>query len=236
MNTVFGDNLIGWTNFPENQLLRCKDHKFYEGKLLLNMPIGTSFLDIGSHYGDTVLTMALYAKNNNRNDIRFFAFEPNIDKYNHIKSIASLNNLNITVYNCCVGNSNKKASNDNVIPSYCGATSYTITDNGEIDILKLNDIKDIISPVGIMHIDTEGWELSVLQGASEILNDKNNDMYIIAECWDNNTSEAQIKSGRAKGIISSTPENDIINEMSKYSIIRLDNIIDEDRNLVFKVN
>ena len=71
MKTVFNHTLIGWTNFHENQLSRCKTHKTLDANIVLNMPRYTSFVDVGAHYGDTILTMALYAKEKNRDDLRF---------------------------------------------------------------------------------------------------------------------------------------------------------------------
>lgn len=50
MKTLFNNTLLGWTNFYENQLLRCKTHKEFEASIVLNMPQNTSFLDVGAHY------------------------------------------------------------------------------------------------------------------------------------------------------------------------------------------
>ncbi len=236
MNTVFHQELIGWTDFEDNQLLRCPVHKEYEAKLLLDIPHGSSFLDVGAHFGDTVLTMALYAKNNNRDDIRFFAFEPNRIKCEHISRIAELNGLNVRVFNTCVGNRNGKASNDGIIDSLCGASSYKLDTDGDIDIMKLDDIKDILMPIGIIHIDTEGWETAVLQGASDILSDSRNSMFIIAECWDDFTATNQVELGRGLGVASVHPEKDILSEMSRYECVRLMDLFDMDNNIVFKVN
>ncbi len=237
MNTVLNDLLIGWTDFPENQLLRCKKHKEYEAKLLLELPQNYAFLDIGAHYGDTVLTMAIHAKNNNRNDIRFYAFEPNPIKCDHIQKICLLNNLNVKVFNTCVGNTLGKASHDNVIHhNLSGGASYKLDDNGVINIINLNSIKDILLPIGIMHIDTEGWEATILKGASDILNNPNNHMYIIAEYWDNDIAEQQYNMGRGLGVSTKTPLNDIINVMKQYKFIRLDDINDSEQNVVYKFN
>jgi len=193
------------------------------------MPINSSFLDIGSHFGDTITTMALHAKNNNRDDIRFYAFEPNSNKVLHIKNISKLNNLNITVFNCCVGKNSGKSSHDNNINPIFGSSSYRVDNNGVCDIICLNDICESINPVGIMHIDTEGWEADVIRGSSKLLNNKNNaNLHIIAECWSN---EVSIMRG-----FSNNPENDIINEIKKYNYKQLDDIHDEDRNLVFRIN
>lgn len=234
MKTIFGDELIGWTDFDNNQLLRCKKHKEYEGKLILEMDFNNSFLDIGSHYGDTVLTMALYAKKNKRNDIRFYAFEPNKEKSNHIKYISKLNNLNVQVFNMCVGNFNGKAKQDGVRPVNSGASSFTIDTNGDIEILKLDSIKDQIMPIGIMHIDTEGWETSVLNSSQNILKETNNSMYIIAEYWSEKVARKEKKVGRSKGIMSKTPSKELVNLLKNYNFERLNDLVDEERNLVFK--
>ena len=38
------------------------------------MPYGSSFLDVGANWGDTLLKWLFNIKNNNRSDIRFYAF------------------------------------------------------------------------------------------------------------------------------------------------------------------
>lgn len=236
MLTVLNDELIGWNNFDNGLLLAYKYHKEYEAKLLLQLPENFSFLDVGANWGDTILTIALHAKNNNRSDLRFFAFEPNLSKCNYIQDIAKLNKLNVIVFNFCIGNTFGKASNDGVINPEAGATSFKLDDNGNVNIITLNSIKNILMPIGIMHIDTEGWERVVLEGSSEIFNNSTNTIYIIAECWTDDVAAEQVARGRGVGIATATPENDIINEMAKYNTVRLDNLYDGNNNLVFKLN
>jgi FkbM family methyltransferase len=229
MKTCLDDILIGWTDFHDNQLLRCKKLKEYEAKLLLNIPKNSSFLDIGAHFGDSVLTMAMYAKNNNRNDIRFFAFEPNKTKCKHITKISKLNNLNINIFNTCVGNINSNARPDKISRLNVGHCNYIIDKKGKFEIMKLDNIKEMIKPVGIMHIDTEGWEKMVLQGASAVINEPNNKMYIIAESFHCYPCVNIWKKDEKS-------DDEIINEIKKYNYIRLEDIHDEETNLVFKIN
>ena len=224
MKTVFKMQLDGWSDFPDNQLLRCKIQKEKESNLLLTLPKNFSYLDIGSHYGDTILTLALFAKKWDRRDIRFFAFEPNKKKCRHIKKIARLNRLNVTVYNYCVGNNSDMVSSDGLWDESLGCCSYIKNDDGDIKTIRLDSIKNQVEPVGIMHIDTEGWESEVLTGASELIY---NTIYIIAECW---LPEQSINRG-----FSDDPERDIIAIMKKYDCEQLDDIYDCERNLVFKV-
>jgi FkbM family methyltransferase len=204
---------------------------------LLKLPQGYSFLDIGAHFGDTIITMALNAKNNNRGDIRFFAFEPNKEKCKYIQKMNELNNLNIIVINAGVGNENCKIIPHHYKTTMKGTITYnkinqSLSDNTEIidilDMITLNSIKDKIEPVGFMHIDVEGWESKVLEGSSNILNNINNKIFIIAECWDCSVS-------KHLGF-SENPEQDILNIMSNYKYTRYEDLIDQEKNLVFFPN
>jgi len=227
--TILGDKLKGWTLFPDNLLYRCPKQKHFQLQHLLQMPINSSFLDIGSHFGDTVCTFAIYAKNNNRNDINFFAFEPNKDKCDYISKISKLNNLNIQIFNNCIGNNNNTVDINRSSDKSLGNCIYEESSNGSIKTIKLDDIKNIIEPVGYMHIDVEGWEPKVLNGAKSILNNKNNKMIIFAECWDNNTS---ISKG-----FSSDPEQAILDEIKNIKYERFEDYIEfGEKNMVLKVN
>ncbi len=246
MKTVLGDILEGWEEIGTkiigksfikiNELLRCEKHKAIEAKYMLSLPMNTSFLDIGSNYGDTILTMALHASKNNRKDIRFFAFEPNNLKCEVIKKVAERNKLNIQIYNNCVGNSNGFAVSDNVRPNLEGGCSYKYDSNNGIRIIKIDDIQKIIEPVGLMHIDTEGWEIEVLRGCHNILSNKINKLVLIAECWSDSTAIQQKMRGRTNNIVSNSPRTDIINLVSKYTFKQLPDIIDKDVNIVFQIN
>jgi FkbM family methyltransferase len=246
--TVFGDilkdfyklgnELVGIDDFHiNNQLLRCKNHKMKEMEIMMSFPKNASFLDVGAHFGDTILTMALYALNNNRPDIRFFAFEPNKKKCEFIKNIAKKNNLNIKIYNVCVGSSSGFAIEDIVSgPWYGGGRSYKYADNSSIQILKLDDIENEIFPIGLLHIDVEGWEIETLKGCHNILNNKKNKFILICECWSDNTAKFKKETGRTGNIVSLTPRQSMEELLSKYNSQQLKDICDSERNLVFKIN
>ena len=251
MKTVFGDVLedfleIGNTIYPEkirfdndyHQLLRCKNHKTIEGGYVLKMPKNSAFLDIGANFGDTVLTMSIYAKNNNRPDIRFFAFEPNKIKCQFIEKVAERNNLKIKVYNYCVGNSDGFAISDGLKHEFKGSCSYKYNNNSNngIKIMKIDSIQNILEPVGLMHVDTEGWEIEVLKGCHNILNNKKNCFILICEYWSDKIAKREKKRGRALNIMRETPRKDILMLVSKYNYEQLKDIIDDSNNLVFKIN
>lgn len=248
MKTVLGDNLkdflkIGNTicpnGFNENhQLLRCKKQKTIESEYLLKMPKNSSFLDIGSNFGDTVLTMALHAKKNNRYDIRFFCFEPNKIKCLFIEKVAEINELKIKVYNYCVGYSKGYVISDGIKNTFKGSCSYKYNNISDgIEVIKIDDINNIIEPVGLMHVDTEGWEIEVLKGSNKILNNEKNSLILICECWSDKIAKSEKNRGRSYNIMSATPRKDILNLISKYNFKQLEDIIDsEDENIAFRIN
>lgn len=214
--TTLGDKLFGWKISKYDLLYRCPQQRHFQLKQLLEIPENTSFLDIGANFGDTVCTFALYAKNNNRKDIRFFAFEPNKSKCDYIKHISKLNDLNITVFDNCVGNNNINCSSNNLKG---GNTQYVNNSNGNFKTIKLDDIKNIIEPVGYIHIDVEGWEAKVLIGANNILKNKDNKIVIFAEYWNN---DFEIK---------------ILKELKNINYKRLEDFVENgEKNMVLNIN
>jgi len=224
--TALGDMIRGWNMcMKDHQLHRCEKHKKYEAQLLLELPEGSSFLDVGCHYGDTVVTMALHAKEKNRDDIKFFAFEPSEKKCDYLNRMCRINNLDITVFNKCVGN--KKGSASAQEDEQYGYCSYKELKEGKVKIMTLDSIRELVHPAGLIHIDVEGWEPKVLEGASTILDTSG--LLVIAECWDGETSK---KRG-----FSESPEEDIVAAMDTYAgtYERLEDLEDAERNLVFRI-
>tara|TARA_Y100000768_G_scaffold388693_3_gene386241 strand:- start:9524 stop:10216 length:693 start_codon:yes stop_codon:yes gene_type:complete len=229
MQTVFGHTLHGWNDFPDNQLLRCQKHKEYEAGILLNMPINGIYLDIGAHYGDSSLTLALYAKKNGRDDIKFLVFEPNSRKCRYIKNIAKVNKLPIKVHNICVGDiSGGYANAYGDWDSRLGCCAFIESNVGKIGTICLDDLKLENRENIIAHIDVEGWESKVLRGAKNLINNMGTGSILIVECW---SPEQSIERG-----FSNSPEKDILHEIAQFNNnIRLPDIIDNERNLVFKI-
>ena len=70
-----------------------------------------------------------------------------------------------------------------------------------------------------MHIDVEGWEDKVLNGAQSILNNKDNKMMLFLEYWDD---ENQIK---------------ILEELKNIKYKRLEDYVENnEKNMVLKIN
>ena len=228
--TVFNDDINYKLprNCGEDFFNKYRRTKLYEGYLMINMPKNSSFLDVGAHNGDVVLTMAIYAKKINREDIRFFCFEPDEIKANFIKDTAKNNSLDIKVYCCAVGDKECMVSRQKDVAEHSGAVSYKINKSeNNINMINLNSLSEELGEVGFLHLDTEGWEEKVLSGSSIILEKYN--PIIVAEYWSSS-------DGRKRGF-SQTAREDIINIMNNYEKYKLfDTIVDANTNLVFIPN
>ena len=125
----------------DDQLWRCKRHKRIECDLLLSLPLNSSFLDVGAHLGDTVLTVALRARAIGRTDLRFFAFEPARRKCDFIRETVERNGLKgvVTVVQACVGDVGRedivrridgarstRYRKDNLVDKYDGRVVYVV--------------------------------------------------------------------------------------------------------------
>jgi FkbM family methyltransferase len=226
MITVLGDPFFTTNETPEdNQILRCPKHKLYESTLLQSIHLNGTFIDAGAHWGDTVITMSLFARRIGRNDIRFFAFEPCKSKCDYIESITKLNNLPIKVINTALGDFEGFVKSDGFRPTELGSCAYVRSNYGS-PMSMIDSFLEMIGEVGVLHVDVEGWEAKVLMGFQKGLSNVRYPMTIILECWENEIS--------FKRRFSKTPEDDILRQMSKYPRFkRMENIIDEEKNLVF---
>ena len=138
--------------------------------------------------------------------------------------MSKLNNLNIIVFNCALGDKNGYVQNDNQVSEDYGHCSYKTTESG-IKLLTLDEFADIIGNVGFIHVDVEGWESNVLKGANKLLSSSNL-FILILECWTNYES-------KQRGF-SENPERDILDILKMYSnLIQLNDINDCERNLCF---
>jgi FkbM family methyltransferase len=119
-----------------------------------------------------------------------------------------------------------------------------------IPIITLDSIFDQISPLGMLHIDVEGWESNVLRGAKKSLttipdhcsnkcnNDDESDDYfpcfIVAEAWTKKESLRRGVSGNAEEKIIGVMEDEVNDDGDAgFRFERIDDIVDIERNLVY---
>ena len=121
-----------------------------------------------------------------------------------------------------------------------GDTARTIT-----PIITLDSIIDQISPLGMLHIDVEGWESNVLRGAKKSLttipecNNRNVNChfpcFVIAEAWTKKESLRRGVPGNAEEKIVRVMEDEVNTKGgdAQFLFERMDDIVDIERNLVY---
>ena len=190
----------------ENFFRKYLRTKVKEANLCVQMPKNHSFVDVGAHNGDTVLSIAALCKIIGRDDIRFYAFEPNTTKVEFIRKAAQMNGLKIVVVQKAVGELEQRIAPTGDTPALSGATAYKPSQNGMFEMTTLDNYRDVLSPVGHLHLDVEGWEASVIKGARNLLHE--NRCTLLAEVWG---PEDAKKRG-----FSTTAEEDIDTQMRKH--------------------
>lgn len=191
----------------ENFLCKYALTKKVERDMMLQMPANHSFVDVGAHNGDTVLAMALHAKKRARHDIRFFAFEPDVTKAQYIQTVANMNNLNVSVFALAIGDITQSVQQTGDVPIQSGAVAYKAVDKGGVQMQPLDVFFEAIHPVGHLHLDVEGWESKVIDGAQRVLQNTKA-CSLLAEAWNP-------ISARKRGF-SETPLEDIAQALTKH--------------------
>ena len=138
----------------------------------------TLILDAGAHIGDTALWMAKYAKDLHK-DIKIIAIDPNHNKIQFIKKMSKFNKLedHIIIIEGAVGDQNTKGTEvhvKNARNQIISTMSSIKKDNiGPVRIQKIDDIIANLNltgyKVGLIHLDTEGYEYLALLGAHKTL-------------------------------------------------------------------
>lgn len=118
------------------------------------------FLDIGSNIGNHTL----YCFSNNL--IPFaYCFEPVQDTFQILQKNISINNIQdrVKLFNAGVGEKQGSAQIKSYDKSNTGSSQLKITDEGNIPIISIDDIK-FEQDVSFVKIDVEGFELHVIKG------------------------------------------------------------------------
>lgn len=143
-------------------LLRRTIFDMYESEFISSQ---LSIIDIGCWIADnSIVWSQLLSKNG-----RVFAIDPSSENINFGKHIAKLNNIeNINwVQAVCAEKEGIKLGFDGSIhhTSFYRATSKNYLISSSIDSI----IKDDSFAIGLLHVDVEGSELSVLKGSREVI-------------------------------------------------------------------
>ncbi len=157
--------------------------KFYQ-KLILSEYKPKLVFDIGANYGThSILFLA--------NKIPTITFEPNPACYDRFYKMASINNLSYKLEKVAVGNKESRETLTfpekdtwlgSITKEYISTmNTFEKVKNIEIDLITLDNYtksKNLIPD--FIKIDTEGFEINVIEGAKKLL--QNNSIIITFEC------------------------------------------------------
>lgn len=142
---------------------------FFDGQRLLGelryIPYGASVVDVGAHIGTTAVwySRVCGAK-------RVVAIEPDSENYSLLVENIRLNNISgvVTPVNVAVGPLSGHSSCIRRSECNTGGTAYRRSDSGSVNMVTLDDLvgRNVVTSADVMKIDVEGYECSVLDGAS----------------------------------------------------------------------
>ena len=147
-------------------------------------PVISGFIHVGGHHGQEYNNYKTF-------DVPILFFEPSSTNYSILKSKVS-DDLNVTTYQCALGNENKlvdmnvETANQGQSSSILKPKHHLIqyphivfNDVEQVNMFRMDDLDIEISKYNFMNVDVQGYELEVFKGAENAL--RNNIEYIITE-------------------------------------------------------
>lgn len=149
---------------------------FREG-IIGRQSAGKLFLDIGANIGNHTL---FFAKELKAGCIH--SFEPVTQTFRILQSNVEINNLTdkVCLHNLGLGKEACKASTCGYDKHNIGGVELKPDESGDIEIRRLDDFT-FEEEIFFIKIDTEGAELSILQGAEQTI--RKHKPYILLEAW-----------------------------------------------------
>jgi len=262
--TISPPNIEGFKLGEDDLLLRCRKQKRIEAAYMLQLQNGAVVVDVGAHLGDTVLTLALHARAHDRCDLRFVALEPCAEKCTFLRSVVAANKLRGTVEVVCAAvgdvigtvrpaaNAKDRARREGSLRYESHSEADGNNDAESTPMVTLDSMFDRLSPLGMLHIDVEGWESNVLRGAKKLLTgvpetdccrDNNHDddddafpcCFVVAEAWTEKECLRRGVTGNSEEKIVDVMERELTEEKDDldFKFKRIDDIVDIERNIVY---
>lgn len=154
------------------------EHNYFEidtlEKVAKYIPREAVCLDIGANIGNHTLYFVKEAGAK-----KVYSFEPVTDTFQILKKNMELNHLEnqVVCYNAGCGEKASKGTIDHYDKNDAGSTSLKVTDTGNIDIIRIDDI-ELDDKVDFIKIDVEGFEQQVIKGATTLITRDKPVMYI----------------------------------------------------------
>ncbi|WP_428265133.1 FkbM family methyltransferase [Haliangium sp.] len=159
------------------QGLIARGRSFYENDMLQHaatlLKPNDLVIDVGAYIGNHTLFFAGIC------DAEVVAFEPNPPSFAILDQNIALNGLQdrVTAYNKGLGRACAKAEVISPSRKNQGSAQLTLSDDGQVDVVALDDIPLARAP-RIIKIDVEGMEAEVLAGAAKLIQDAHPLLYI----------------------------------------------------------
>jgi FkbM family methyltransferase len=159
------------------QGLIAKGRSFYEADMLQHaatlLKPNDLVIDVGAYVGNHTVFFASIC------DAEVVAFEPNPPSFAILDRNIALNGLQdrVTAYNKGLGRATAKAEVTCPSRTNQGSAELTLSDDGSVDVVALDDIPLPRAP-RIIKIDVEGMEAEVLAGATKLIQDTHPLLYI----------------------------------------------------------
>ena len=179
----------------KRDLISCNiiiNKMFYEYDYLLTisnlLKQPTCILDVGANIGNHTLFFSKFW-----DDTKVYSFEPSSTIFQMLQRNIQLNNLESTnCFNVAVGNKagSGRISYNGQLENNLGATMVDYEDDGEIQFITLDTfaLEHNLHVIDLVKIDVEGFELKVLNGMKQIIEEYN--PYIWIEVLKDNKSKA----------------------------------------------
>lgn len=165
-------NIIFETSYPNDHIFKIikNNLNFYELRLLRkiqSLNLSGTYIDIGANIGNHSVYFDKFTKSD-----KVYSIEAHPSIYNILTSNLQHNNCDKTIpINTGIGNRDKMVSMTPINENNVGMTRCIDGTGGNIHIKRLDSIISD-TDISLIKIDTEGYELNVVEGAVDILSNQ----------------------------------------------------------------
>lgn len=181
LNAIIGYNLYGGYCIPKSSIHRPACQSVLHGEVyepetikeIIRKYQGGDIIHAGTFFGDFLPVLFDLIDENQI----LWAFEPNVESFRCAQITILLNDLkNVSIFNKGLGNKNENLNfvvADSQGRALGGGSHFThenkSTFSSSVEVDRLDDLIPENRQISIIHLDVEGFEKEVLEGAMEII-------------------------------------------------------------------